>query len=503
MQISSLSSNSNLKYGLYLAVFSVLFFGVIGQTRLVDGDEGFYLLAAKLLMGGQQLYFDFFYPQMPLLPYLYSGWFTLSDVSWGNARWLNAGMAAGISLLIYRYGIRCSVDRRTSFVIALLFVTSSLAFTWFVVAKTYALTALLLTWSIVCFVEIYDRKGQNHSLGKVFASGLLLGLCIDSRLMMAGLLPVFIVAILLLKEDVGTKLRLILAFCSGGFLSLLPLAYFLYHDFQSFYFNNLGYHGLRSADGFVGAFSQKWKIARRLLWYNAQSVQNLSIVIFLVLFRRCVVSSKAYFLAAVLAGISAINLLPTPTFIQYFCINVPVLFLLIQEYAAAKPFYEMSKVTKKWLSVLLVTYLLMVPFEIFRITTSGKNVPGVSSPVEWRLSTILKISNWLSESVGVDDKVISFWPGFLVESDVAAWPKTENHFSWMVSDLVGQAEADHFNLMTLSGFRHLVQERRVTVVIVNLWTPRRDEVEGLLESSGYSVQLSVGDVDVYQVSQAR
>src|SRR5437016_4568472 len=47
---------------------------VVSRLRLVDGDEGFYLLAAKSVYHGKVLYRDFFYTQMPLLPYVYGLW---------------------------------------------------------------------------------------------------------------------------------------------------------------------------------------------------------------------------------------------------------------------------------------------------------------------------------------------------------------------------------------------------------------------------------------------
>lgn len=54
---------------LYGAVFVPM-----GMFRLVDGDEGAYLLAARLVMEGKLLYHDFFYAQTPVIPYLYGSW---------------------------------------------------------------------------------------------------------------------------------------------------------------------------------------------------------------------------------------------------------------------------------------------------------------------------------------------------------------------------------------------------------------------------------------------
>jgi hypothetical protein len=46
------------------------FFLFVARHRLIDGDEGFYLLAARLVLQHKTPYLDFFYPQAPLLPYV-------------------------------------------------------------------------------------------------------------------------------------------------------------------------------------------------------------------------------------------------------------------------------------------------------------------------------------------------------------------------------------------------------------------------------------------------
>src|ERR1700694_3313720 len=42
------------------------------HVRPIDGDEGYYTTAARLVWEGKTPYRDFSYPQGPLLPYIYS-----------------------------------------------------------------------------------------------------------------------------------------------------------------------------------------------------------------------------------------------------------------------------------------------------------------------------------------------------------------------------------------------------------------------------------------------
>ena len=63
--------------GLRISVILILVAFLAGATLLawhrpVDGDEGYYAAAARLVSEGRQPYRDFFYPQSPLLPYLLS-----------------------------------------------------------------------------------------------------------------------------------------------------------------------------------------------------------------------------------------------------------------------------------------------------------------------------------------------------------------------------------------------------------------------------------------------
>src|SRR5207245_9405636 len=63
-------------YGL-LAILMAAVFVPMSLYRLVDGDEGTYLLVSRLVAEGQLPYHDFFYRQMFLLPYVYGAWMQL------------------------------------------------------------------------------------------------------------------------------------------------------------------------------------------------------------------------------------------------------------------------------------------------------------------------------------------------------------------------------------------------------------------------------------------
>src|SRR5580704_14951471 len=82
------------------------FFLFIAHHRFIDGDEGFYLLASRLVMEHKAPYLDFFYPQAPLLPYAYGLWMKLFGISWFSARSFSATLTTILGLLIYEHVCR-------------------------------------------------------------------------------------------------------------------------------------------------------------------------------------------------------------------------------------------------------------------------------------------------------------------------------------------------------------------------------------------------------------
>ena len=78
-----------------------LFFLYIAQHRFVDGDEGFYLLASRLVLIHKTPYLDFSYVQAPLLLYAYAAWMKLTAVSWVSARSFSAVLTTLLGTLLY------------------------------------------------------------------------------------------------------------------------------------------------------------------------------------------------------------------------------------------------------------------------------------------------------------------------------------------------------------------------------------------------------------------
>src|SRR5271169_5534396 len=77
------------------------FFLYVSRHRFIDGDEGFYLLASRLVLAHKTPYLDFLYTQAPLLPYVYGMWIKFMGLTWVSARTLSALLSVALGLAVY------------------------------------------------------------------------------------------------------------------------------------------------------------------------------------------------------------------------------------------------------------------------------------------------------------------------------------------------------------------------------------------------------------------
>src|SRR5262245_30444009 len=73
----------------------------MAMLRLVDADEGAYMLVARRVMEGALPFHDMFYPQMFLLPYGYGAWMKIFGFSWYVGRLLSGLLTVALGVLLY------------------------------------------------------------------------------------------------------------------------------------------------------------------------------------------------------------------------------------------------------------------------------------------------------------------------------------------------------------------------------------------------------------------
>jgi 4-amino-4-deoxy-L-arabinose transferase-like glycosyltransferase len=489
-------------YGL-LAVMMALVFVPLSFYRLVDGDEGTYLLVSRLVTEGQVPYHDFHYPQMFLLPYVYGTWMKLFGYSWYGARLLSAILAIALGLLVYREVARLTGTRAWGALAVVLFAFTSLAFGWYSVIKTHALATFLLFAAYAIL--------STRSRWKWVASGLLLGLSVACRLYVIGVVPAFLIEIYLTEKDLKARLMQAARFAIGLGLALLPTEFFFLLDPETFVFNIVGSFIIRTDYNFMGWWGQK-AMALQILLALGSFVEGATSLQFILLFLvnvvswvSCALSRERLPLASSIAILLTLaSHVPTPTYTQYFSMLVPFFLVTAVVFCAALTRESAAPRLRHLLASLAVTYLLVSPIDLYRYTISGAMVAGIRTfdrVTDWRLTTIRAVGRAIDREVRPERPlVISFWPGYFVETRATILPGMENHFALMFADRVTSREAIQFKLMSYPMLVWHIERHTVDVVVLGNWIdwiPNIGLVRNQLLKSGYVLKERIAQAELY------
>jgi hypothetical protein len=289
-----------------VTALQVPIFLAMAKHRIIDGDEGFYLLASRLVFEHKLPYRDFLYLQMPFLPYIYGLWMQIAGYSWLAGRTLSVLLSACLGTLLYAH-VRAQTGKWLAGLLAVvLFVSSPDILGWLTTVKTYTLSCLLLFGAYM----ILSRK--RLSIRATCVAGFLLGVGIDTRLFVVAAAPLFLYWL-------RFHPRAIRYFLLGLAIALSPNIYFFASDPQAYWFGNLGYHAIRSGTGLIGDFNQKLHILSQIL---GDFELCWLLIVALALRLQSQTSKRSCFLALLLLSVS---ILPTPAYLQYFCIAIPFL----------------------------------------------------------------------------------------------------------------------------------------------------------------------------------
>jgi hypothetical protein len=475
-------------------------FITVSHFRLIDGDEGFYLLAAKLVFQGKVLYSDFFYTQMPLIPFVYGSWLGLTGDTWNSARLLSAMFATALGCLLFWHVTRVTRSCFAGCLAALLFVSSTPVVVWFTVVKTYSLSALLLFGA-------YVAAWECSSKWVLAVSGLLFALSVDGRLYLAGVAPVLLLSIYS-RRAAFPNLRVPFAWFFGGLAcGASPNLYWIFRNFGNYYFNNLGYHAIRSGAGLVGDSEQKIETLLQVTGLKP-SVEGYGLpfglllllnAIYFVLHRK-LPGPRVWPAMYIAAGMVWISVLPTPAYQQYYCLAVP--FLIVGAVCFA---WDLSRSRAGLLALVFVLTgnLSLLHLNLPRYTSTGVGVMGVLFPekaIDWRLASVREVSRELDRQATPGQSVLSFWPGYVFESHTAPFPGAESHVGLSIADKLTAAQLAQYRILSKAGIEAgLILHNPCVVVLGNQQSMGVDGApyERMLQLHGYRISYSLGHTSIY------
>lgn len=482
-----------------MVLVQAAFFFSFAAIRIVDGDEGVYALTSVLVMRGKMLYQDLFYPQMPVLPYVYGAWMQAFGESWYAARFLSALFATATGTLLFAYLARRR-GHATALVGVTLFASTYLVFTWFTTVKSYAISTFLL------FTACVLLEGGRSATPRFAAAGVLFALAFGTRLYFVAALPTFLVAVLRSPQRRAAAT----AFAGGAAIGLVPTLVYFVLDPQRFLWNVLGYQGVRSSGGLVGDLTQKADVARTLVGFGAYDraagVQYLVLcggaaiaLVALLHTRRPIPLS--FVAAACVAGAS---FLPTPTYTQYFCVTVPFLILGTLDVVGGS-LRVRENPASWWLICAAVAGIFILGAETARrhVTWAQETYP-VDHPVS-TIGAVRDVTRFINAHASRREQVMASWPGYLLGSHATVVPRLEEHFAPPTAAAVSSEEIRRYRLITAREVEALIHSYRTRLVVYHNWLsigPRPDWRRALREARYRPVAL-VGDAIIYEAPRIK
>ena len=505
----------------YLASLSLVFlvqaffFGFVALHRFVDADEGFFLLASRLVLMHKKPYLDFLFEQAPLLPYVYALHMKIFGISWAATRMLAAVLTAVLGTLVCEDVWRHTRRWAAAFAAVILFASSTLIFGYFPVVKTYSLAGLFLFASYV----IISRISTTTPGWAVAAGGLLLGLGVEARSYLLLVIPLFLWWISN-RSNRANRPALMLWFLSGTAVALLPSLYLFLSSPSAFLFSNLKYHALRSDGGLVGNWQEK-VIALLVTFVGAAESNGVQTSILFVValgfvfsIRRPGYRPRFAFQVAVLVGI--ISLLPTPVHPQYFCLCIPLLLSaavcvvcdLIAD-VESRPGKLVAAVASL---ALVLVYVASSANDFRRYLVTGDQVPGVdlsNDNQDWSLQRILAVSAAVDQVATPGEVVATCWPGFIFQTRAVPLPGQEADYGLMIADKLTPEQRAKYHVLSASDLEADFAAHKPRVVVLRNHIPAKggklwqqllqteDDFRSLLLAHDYKMVRSIGGISIY------
>ena len=450
-----------------VAAAQALVFGPLVAFRFLDGDEGVYAYASRLALHGHVPYRDFFYEQMPLLPYVYGAWIGVFGESWYAARSLSALAAAATGALLYLH-----VERRLGpwpgLVATCLYALSGLVFGYFTIVKTFALASLFL---FAAFFLVEARRPRW------LVAGLLVGLAVDTRLVFAAAIPAF--ALLAVRR------RALPPFGGGLAVGLVPSAVFLAVSPHAFVFDNLRYHGEKTSHGLVGEPVQKLRIAANLIGFgSADHALGGQFALLLVASVAALWLLRGRFAAALAVSLGIASFLPTPTYVQYFSVVVPYLVLLAVELAA------------RWPRAVLAGVAAYAAAGVVALVHDVQTEPLLKPSIR----SVERVSDAVEARTRPGETVLAGWPGYLFGTHAEAVSGYTNQFAPVAAAKVSPREAERVHVLSEPAIEALVRRRVLRLVVERNWvtSPPFADWDAALRQGRYRLVATVETARIYE-----
>ncbi|MBI4514437.1 MAG: hypothetical protein HY699_01295 [Deltaproteobacteria bacterium] len=452
--------------GLLLLLQALLLVWMVFHRR-INPDEGFYLAASRQVAAGQVLYRDYFYPQMPYLPYLFAPLVLAGLPLLTAARITAAACSIVLSWVLYRESARWQLSATARLALFACFVLHGLKLSTHATAITHAPSDLL---AFVSFIAI-ERARPGWA-------GLCLGLAVGCRLPLLPLLPAYAAGLWW-----HGRARALLPLAAGFALALAPAGILALIDPANFIFGNYSFHALRG--NFADPIAAAWQKAAVLLKWLLFP-QNL----LLLLVTAGAGASVPVLPAVACVLIGAALLQATPTYLIYAVQLLPFLF------AAAAPGMQRLARHRRALATTVAVYVLCLLPTLGLSPISVFSEEGEAKNRLWSRPTVAAVVALIQRHSRPNDPVLSWWEGY---PTFAGRPGYRGVGFWEanMARKLAEPQAAARHCLTLGRIGALISagEPQVIVTVPTTWSDFQPQINARYER--------VGTIDAVQVYARR
>jgi hypothetical protein len=459
-------------------------------SRPIDGDEGFFLMAARLVSKGLAPYRDFFFIHAPAIPYFFGTWFTIFGPGWYAARVLSALITIVIGMMVFEH-LRGATGRwGWALVGVALYASAGLVLGWFTPVKSLGVSALFA----FCGTAMLAREGRRS----ILIAGILLGLSGAARLYLVVTVPCALLFLLRRRGWSRELWRDLVQLGIGLVIGSLPLILVLLRDHQAFIFGTVEYHALRDvrSSGVIGDWGQKRDILLSILGLDGAdgggSIQFLGLLVLALgsLLSKATPRNSPF--APVWMALFVVSILPTPSYTQYFALLVPFLIVEAVVLLATLPLPPLRPL----FALGLAAYFALGAADVRRFLVTGAGVPGLWSAdrlPRWSIPHVVAVARAIDElnlPVGA-----SWWPGYFVSARTPIALDLANDFGMVIADKVTEPRRRRFHIVSHGEMGVMLQKKDPPLFVEGNWAYRPNADQ--LAARGYQMVRVVGPVRLW------
>lgn len=494
----------------------ILYYLVLALQRRIDADEGYFLLAARLVRQGRVPYADFFFPQLPLIPYLWGYLLHPAGLNWLSARVLAAGMAVLSAGAFWSLARRRVAGGGVALALQLTYLTTDMGLEWAVVVKAFgpAMLFMLLAWAAASRTLEPDRGGKA---GRAWAfCGFSGGLALLTRLTV---LPVVLLmpAVLLWsarRSGRNGAWRQAACWLAGLLPALLVLGWFWHHAPLAFVYDNWRYHALGAPPTLAARLRENARVALEVVALNPLWILALALTAWNLVRRRASPQDAFYLLA--LAAMCAVSFVPIQSYHQYYCLATPWLLLAaapgLEEawLAWGRPLWRRRRATALLGALALGGLLAWAPYQALERRwpqwTRHPRTPEAREEFDNRLGTVRAVGRRIDALAPAGARLLTWWPGYALECRTPLLEGLENHFGLRVGQLEpGRALARRGGVLhTLApeDVDRAIAKKEAGIVVAGIWAEHgsgrhRAALDEALREAGYTLRDRVGEAAIY------